>query len=206
MKTASGIPAFGVVILAAGRSLRMGQPKLLLPWGQTSVLGYLLEQWKTLGAQQIVVVCAEDDQGIAHELNRLRVPESNRVLNAAPERGMFSSIQCAANWKGQVSDLSHWVITLGDQPHLQMSTLRQLLQLAVNQLDKVCQPARAGKPRHPVILPKSIFEQLADSPADNLKEFLQNQKVVVFDSDDAGLDLDIDRPEDYERARCLKNL
>jgi len=36
----------GVVILAAGASSRMGQPKLLLPWNDTSVLGDLLNQWK----------------------------------------------------------------------------------------------------------------------------------------------------------------
>jgi len=36
--------AVGVVILAAGRSARMGRPKLLLPWGGTSVLGHLLAQ------------------------------------------------------------------------------------------------------------------------------------------------------------------
>ena len=40
----------GVVILAAGRSARMGRPKLLLPWGETSVLGHLIKQWQALGA------------------------------------------------------------------------------------------------------------------------------------------------------------
>ncbi len=203
MKMVAGIPV--VVILAAGRSVRMGRPKLLLPWGETSVLGHLLEQWKGLGARQIVVVEAKDDCGLANELNRLSFPEANRVFNPAPERGMFSSIQCAAQWKGWLSDLSHWAIALGDQPHLRMSTLRELLQFAYEHPDQVCQPARAGKPRHPVVLPKGIFEKLAESPAGNLKEFLQNQKVVLFESDDAGLDLDIDRPEDYERALSLGN-
>src|ERR1035437_2980619 len=47
----------GVVILAAGRSARMGKPKLLLPWGGTSVLGHLIEEWRALHAKQIDVVC-----------------------------------------------------------------------------------------------------------------------------------------------------
>ena len=54
----------GVVILAAGRSARMGRPKLLLPWGETSVLGHLIKQWQALGARQIAVVCAPGDQAI----------------------------------------------------------------------------------------------------------------------------------------------
>jgi molybdenum cofactor cytidylyltransferase len=45
--------ALGAVILAAGRSTRMGQPKLLLPWGKTSVLGHLIGQWQSAGAGQI---------------------------------------------------------------------------------------------------------------------------------------------------------
>ena len=49
--------AFGVVILGAGASTRMGRPKLLLPWGDTSIIGHLLGQWRGLGARPIAVVC-----------------------------------------------------------------------------------------------------------------------------------------------------
>ena len=41
----------GVIILAAGASSRMGRPKMLLPWGATSVLGHLIGQWQTLGGR-----------------------------------------------------------------------------------------------------------------------------------------------------------
>src|SRR5438874_1514761 len=41
--------AAGVIILAAGRSRRMGRPKMLLPWGNTTVLGHLVAQWQALG-------------------------------------------------------------------------------------------------------------------------------------------------------------
>ncbi len=92
--------AVGVIILAAGRSARMGRPKLLLPWGGTSVLGHLIRQWRALDAKQIAVVCARDDGAMQAELDRLGFAEENRICNPAPERGMFSSIQCAAQWPG----------------------------------------------------------------------------------------------------------
>ena len=38
------------MILGAGASSRMGQPKLLLPWGATSVLGHQISTWQVLGA------------------------------------------------------------------------------------------------------------------------------------------------------------
>jgi molybdenum cofactor cytidylyltransferase len=47
---------FGVILLAAGRSRRMGRAKLLLPWGEASVLGHLVSQWRSLGATQLAVV------------------------------------------------------------------------------------------------------------------------------------------------------
>src|SRR5437868_3705961 len=89
---------FGTIILAAGRSRRMGQPKLLLPWGRTSVLGHLIEQWNRLGAEQLAVVSAADDAAIHAELERRGFPSKNRIYNPDPDRGMFSSIQSAANW------------------------------------------------------------------------------------------------------------
>src|SRR5437016_1251765 len=108
----------GSVILAAGRSARMGRPKLLLPWGKTSVLGHLFEQWQRLGTYQIAIVCAAGDSIIQAELDRLKFPAENRIINEAPQRGMFSSIQCAARWRGWKSELTHWAIALGDQPHV----------------------------------------------------------------------------------------
>ena len=92
--------SLAVVILAAGRSVRMGRPKLLLPWGQTSVLGHLLGQWQALRVGQTAVVCAAGDDGIHAELDRLGFPAADRICNPAPDRGMFSSIQCAANQSG----------------------------------------------------------------------------------------------------------
>jgi CTP:molybdopterin cytidylyltransferase MocA len=293
--------AVGVVILAAGRSSRMGRPKLLLPWGETSVLGHLIWQWRALGAKQIAVVCAADnpaqatpaqmtadvsgralsashtppsDRSIAEvlrtregrarlseravgvgsdlhvldspsptrrarrdapypgaawatravvggcagafgvagseaakpaiqaELDRLRFPAQDRIINPAPERGMFSSIQCAAQWPGWEAALTHWALVLGDQPHLRPQTLRQVLDFSASHPTKVCQPARRGHGRHPVLLPRTVFRQLARSTATTLKEFLvaRSQEAALCEVDDPGMDVDIDRPEDYAKA------
>jgi molybdenum cofactor cytidylyltransferase len=191
-----------VVILAAGQSARMGRPKLLLPWGRTSVLGYLIRQWQALQAKQIAVVCAPGNRAIQAELDHLAFPAGNRIINPAPERGMFSSIQCGARWPGWQAGLTHWAIVLGDQPHLQRQTLRQVLDFSSAHPASPCQPARHGHGRHPVLLPRSVFRQLAASEARTLKGFLTAapRRLARFELDDPGLDLDIDRPEDYRRA------
>jgi molybdenum cofactor cytidylyltransferase len=194
--------SLGVVILAAGRSTRMGRPKLLLPWGRTSVLGHLIKRWQALSAKQIAVVCAPDDTALRLELDRLSFPVQGRLINPTPERGMFSSIQCAAQWPGWDPALTHWAIVLGDQPHLEQQTLRRVLDFSAAHTASVCQPARLGHGRHPVLLPKTIFRRVAKTTAATLKEFLTGspRKVALLELDDPGLDLDIDRPEDYQNA------
>ncbi len=191
---------FGVVILAAGASSRMGRPKLLLPWGTTSILGYLIEQWQRLGARQIAVVHAGGDSAIHRELDRLRTSADERVANPAPDRGMFSSIQCAAAWHGWNSELTHLAIALGDQPHLRDGTLRELVDFAAANPEKVCQPSRQGRRRHPVLLPRPVFERLKTCVATDLKQFLLGETVATHELDDPALEFDIDVPADYEKA------
>lgn len=192
----------GVIILGAGRSARMGRPKLLLPWGKTTVVGHLLGQWRELGSAQIAVVCAAGDEALGAELTRLNFPAEDRIVNPAPERGMFSSILCAARWPGWRAELTHWALALGDQPHLRPSTLQALLQAAAAKPDEIWQPASQGKAGHPVLFPKTWFQALADSRAATLREFLDSLPVraQLCPVDDPGLHLDLDSPEDYAAA------
>jgi|SRR6185503_4115433 molybdenum cofactor cytidylyltransferase len=193
---------FAVVLLAAGASSRMGRPKLLLPWHDTTVLGYLVNTWRTLGAAQLAVVTTAGSGPLAAELARAALDERAWIINPKPERGMMSSIRCAAAWPDWNSEVSHFLLTLGDQPHVQTVTLSSLLDFAKAHPGKVCQPARNGRPRHPVLFPDEVFRQLATTSAENLKQFLLGlpDHRATFESDDTGLDFDLDEPADYERA------
>jgi CTP:molybdopterin cytidylyltransferase MocA len=178
----------------------MGSPKLLLPWGHTSILGHLIRQCQTLGPAQVSIVIANEAVELRQELDRLGFSPKNRIVNDAPERGMFSSIQCAARWNGWSELITHWVILLGDQPHLEPSTLRQLSNFAAKNWQKVCQPLRGSRWCHPVVLPKATFCQLPSSKANTLREFLAGCERAGFECRDPGLEKDIDTPEDYQKA------
>jgi molybdenum cofactor cytidylyltransferase len=201
--SARKIPELGVVILGAGASSRMGRPKLLLPWRDTTVIGHLLKQWRKLGAAQIGIVLRPPDASLAAELDRLGFPRADRIKNPQPECGMFSSILCAASWPGWKDEIATWAIVLGDQPHLRPETLRQLLEFHFANADAVCQLEFDGHARHPVLLPRRAFKELKVSQAETLKDFLKRTsfRSVRCSADDPGLALDLDTPEDYQRAQ-----
>ena len=192
--------SIGAVILAAGSSTRMGTPKLLLPWGNSSVLGHILARWQALPVKQVGVVVAKTASDVCGELDRLGFLNENRIANPSPERGMFGSVQCAAAWPGWAGSLRQWAIILGDQPQLEEIMLRQLLAFATQNPEQVCQPRHRSQWRHPVVLPKAVFGQLGSSSAGTLREFLAGFERVGFECADRGLDYDIDTPEDYRQA------
>jgi molybdenum cofactor cytidylyltransferase len=195
---------FGVAILAAGASVRMGRPKMLLPWEGSSVIGHVLQVWsEELGAAQIAVVCAPAPSPVPGELDRIGFPARNRITNPAPERGMFSSIQAAASWSGWNAGLTHIAVTLGDQPHVRVETLRKLLEAVQRNPNTILQPCFNGRPKHPIIFHITDFRSLAETKHETLRDFLAVSKRTLVDVDDSGLNLDLDYPADYEKARAL---
>lgn len=216
----------GVIILAAGASSRMGKPKMLLPWRGTTVIGHVISQWRELGAGQIAVVHRTNDAKLLEALNTIHgndacslfppergegeysvVKQSNDstiqlITNPQPERGMFSSILCAADWNGWKRGISHWAIALGDQPHLHLETFDALLKCSSQNPAVICQPVNQNKAGHPVILPQSIFRELKETRAETLKDFLKpfSAQTVYCSVADAGLSFDMDTPEDYKKA------
>ncbi len=192
---------FGVIVLAAGASSRMGQPKMLLPWNGTSILGHLIATWRRVAVGQIAVVVARNSE-VVSELDRLGFSGGDRIVNPNPEQGMFSSIRAAALWSGWKETIGHWVIVLGDQPHLSGELLAALVKHAAQHPDAVCQPSCGGRPRHPVVLPANVFNRLRTASCGNLKQFLADLEVPVnlMSRDDPGLDFDLDHPADYAWA------
>ena len=136
--------AFGVVILAAGASTRMGRCKLLLPWGDKTILTHLLDQWRNTGAAQIAPVIDPSNQTLRKALTHAGFFRSDWIENPSPQLGMFSSLQEASRWTGWLSTLTHLLFRLGDQPHIQISTLRLLLDAARKNPTRICQPALHG--------------------------------------------------------------
>jgi molybdenum cofactor cytidylyltransferase len=191
--------AFGVLILGAGASTRMGRCKLLLPWGDKTILTHLLDQWRSTGAAQIAPVIDPSNQTLQEALAYAGFANSDWIENPSPQLGMFSSLQEASRWSGWLPTLTHFAICLGDQPHIQISTLHLLLDAARKNPTRICQPALHGRAGHPIVLPANNFRELAQRNVPNLRAYVRIHEALRLRMpvEDPGVSEDLNTPEDY---------
>jgi CTP:molybdopterin cytidylyltransferase MocA len=180
----------------------MGQPKLCLPWGKTTILGHLLDQWHEAGADKIVVVHGPGETPVTLELNRLGVPTGQRAATVAMDRGMMGSVITAARLAVQDATLTHLVIALGDQPQVRTESLRGILQACETAPGRIVRVVFQGNPGHPVALPANVLSELSETSSETLRDFLRLKEIPGCDLtvDDSGVLLDVDTPDDYARA------
>jgi CTP:molybdopterin cytidylyltransferase MocA len=166
----------------------------------------LLAQWRAAGADRVVVIHPPDEQApVVRELDRLGVPPEDRAPNRSMERGMMGSVVTAAGFAPQLPSLTHLIIALGDQPHLRVETLREIIAACATSPGKLVQLMHDGKAGHPLALPVHVCASLNSSPDQTLRDFLSRQNVAVFGltCHDSGVLLDVDTPDDYARASQL---
>jgi molybdenum cofactor cytidylyltransferase len=194
------IPPFGVVLLAAGFSRRMGAPKALLPWGDGCVIDAHLQSWRAAGASQIGIVVRPDDVNLRRRL--FMEPDVLEISNPHAARGMMSSVRAAAAWPFWPAHLTHFVVVLVDQPHVSSRTLAALLAAARELPERICQPIFEGRRGHPVILPRREFLDLATTTRDTLREWMHDHQHLrqFVTCADAAVVEDFDTPSQYERA------
>jgi len=196
------------LILAAGASTRMGSPKALLPWGERSLLRHVAEVALASPCRETFVVLGAEREQLARELQGLALQQ---VENEAWERGMGSSLATGIRAVEAREDPHHpWravLILLCDQPAVTPELLARLVALA----DGDPQPAAprrmvacryAGSLGPPALFERSLFGELGALSGDRgAKALLLRDPASVASVEFAAGALDLDTPEDYDRAR-----
>ena len=182
------------VILAAGRSSRMGRDKALLPYGNSTFLSSLVDAFHGHFDPVIVV--------LGHHAEQIRpaVVNAQVVVNDSYERGMLSSLQ--AGLRALPADVDGVAFTLVDHPGLGSDTLSRLVEAFESSVGSLALPTYRGERGHPAIIsPDVIAELLALPPEASAKLVLRTHypKAVFVEVDDPAVVVDIDRPEDLAR-------
>ena len=186
------------IVLAAGLSLRMGQPKLLLDWGGKPVVRRAVERVKAGGMDEIVIVLGHEGQAIREALKGLPV---RFVENPEPEAGQASSIACGVSALGPAAGAA--LIALGDQPALPPEVIPRLLQSFHETGKAIVAPLYRGVQGNPVLFAAAVFPELraltGDRGARSVVE--KDPARVALVSFDLAMPADLDTFEDYERLR-----
>jgi molybdenum cofactor cytidylyltransferase len=189
------------LVLAAGRSRRMGSAKLTLPWrdGRT-VVEAVVAALREGGVTRILVVVGGDRRGVEHALAGTKVEFVENPRFADDE--MLGSIQVGLRAMGGAPMAA--LLTPGDLPAIQSATVRALIDAWDGSGDAICVPVYEGRRGHPVLLPRRAWpEVLALGPGESLRNYLRLRAAELrqVDVPDPGIHSDIDSPEDYRRTR-----
>lgn len=194
------------IVLAAGASSRMGQPKALLPIDSgtpgraETFLGHVVGTLRTAGVDDVLVVVGHDAELIGGVM--LEMPNAPRlVYNPDAAQGQLSSILAALRVVDHPG-VEAILLTLVDVPLVSAETVRRLLTAYRRTRAHIIRPARGDRHGHPVIFDRSVFDDLRQAdPTIGAKAVLKAHAARVLDIvvDDEGAFADIDTPADYER-------
>ena len=188
---------YDCVMPAAGRSLRMGDWKLLMPFGGSTVVERSVANALGWCRRVILVVGHRSD-----ELALLFRHEAAVAVVRNPEftSGMFSSIQRGVR---EVSSRRFYV-ALADMPLVRPSIYRALAEWSDAPETGAVRPVYREADGHPVLFPATaIPEILKQSEESTMRELIAFWPLSRMSVDDPGVVCDIDTPGDYERARAL---
>lgn len=184
-------------ILAAGESRRMGGQKLLLPFGDKTIIQTVIEKVLASKVEKTLVVLGADRERIEEKIKEYPV---EIVFNADFSRGMLSSVQCG--FQAVPRDVSGLVVLLGDQPMIRTHVIDVLIDGYDRTKKGIVIPVYNQRRGHPVLIDlKYRDEVLHLSHETGLRELVYNhpEDTEEIPVDTPDILRDIDDSEDYRR-------
>lgn len=177
------------IILAAGRSKRMGQQKMLMPWGATTVLEKVIQTVQAAGVENIVLVANSE---LAAPITNYQVPIT---LNNNGE--MLTSIQLGL--RSQKPSAQAVLICLGDQPQIEERSVRSVCAAFQKGNSDLVVPSYQMRRGHPWLAARPLWEEILAMQAGSLREFLNAHagEIEYVNLDTPTILQDLDTPEDY---------
>jgi molybdenum cofactor cytidylyltransferase len=185
------------ILLAAGRSTRMGQPKLLLPWGNIQLVRHVAQIALRSVLDDLLVVTGHRAEHVQAALAGLPV---TLVHNEAFLDGQSTSVR--AGIAALSDDAEAAVILLADQPLLRSATIDALIKAYRAHHPPIVAPQYQGQRGNPVLFDRMLFPALLAIQGDQgARPVLQThrQQIHLVDVADNGVLLDLDTPDAYQQ-------
>jgi len=191
------------VVLAAGLSTRMGSPKLILPWGSTTVIGQVVATLAQAQVDDIVVVTGAARTEVEAAVGQERWEGVRTVFNPRyAEDNMLVSLQAGiAALGGQVDAM---LVALGDQPQIEFEVVRLLVDTYRTEGHPLIVPSFRMRRGHPWVVARALWPDLLSAPAGStMRDFLlaHTGQITYIAVSSPSILRDLDTPEDYARDR-----
>ncbi len=183
------------VILAAGESKRMGQPKLSMAWEGKTILEHTIDNCLSSMSSETIVVLGYKAKELARVIGDRPVIS---VVNPAYRNGMSSSL--ISGVKIVSSRTQGIMLALADQPAIDSQTINKLIEIFGKRQKNIIIPVYQGKRGHPVIFHIKYREELLNIRGDiGAREVIQRHvdDILEIAVDCKGVLIDIDTPSDF---------
>lgn len=183
------------VVLAAGNSSRLGQPKQLVRYKNETLLVRTIRQAKEAGCSSVIVV-------LGFEANRMKNAltgwDVQIVMNTKWATGMASSLHAGlAAWSGPAPADSNVLLLLCDQPHVQTDDLRKLLAMHTSQHLDVTAAVYAGRMGVPAVFRRNLVEELMAITGDKgARDVIDRHREKAGTIDLPAAEFDVDSLDD----------
>ncbi len=190
----------GAIVLAAGRSSRMGTPKMVLPWNDSTVIGHIVSVLHHCSVDPIVVVTGGAKEKVEAALSSQEVILAENAEYATTE--MMDSLKIGL--MKLPPDVDAVLIVLGDQPFIDEGLIGKLIDRFRTQSTLLIIPSYNKRRGHPWLVGRTLWaEMLALDETSTLRDFIQSNTSAIdyLVVDTPSVLLDLDTPDDYARLK-----
>jgi molybdenum cofactor cytidylyltransferase len=188
------------VVLAAGQSKRMGQHKMLLPWGKSTVIAHIISTLMDAGVEDIHIVVG----GLRKQLTLVLQDYPLEIIYNKDYRNgeMLTSVKLGIQSLQNEPEAA--LIVLGDQPQIYADIIQALFARYVSSNSQIIVPSYKMRRGHPLLIARSLWNSLLKlTPPMTLRDFLElnNELIDYLVVDNQSVVQDLDTPEDYLRYK-----
>jgi CTP:molybdopterin cytidylyltransferase MocA len=185
----------GGLVLAAGAATRFGSPKQLAHLDGRPMLEHSLRAITASNVGRVLVMLGAGADEIAA---RVDLHGAEPMVCPRWAEGQSASLACGL---AELHGCEAVVVTLGDQPRLSPDAVRRVI--AARNGAPAVRATYAGKPGHPVLLERDLFEPLRNVTGDHgARNLLMSVQVVDVPCDDLGGGEDVDTPAELDALRA----
>lgn len=184
------------IVLAAGRSKRMGKLKPLLRFNDTTFLEHIISVLKASAVDTITVVLGAEAETIKKSTD---LSGTNVVINENYQKGQLSSLIAAIEKCPQ--DTEAILVCLVDNPFITKDVVDEIIGKFKETNKPIIVPVFNKRRGHPTLFSRSLFNELLNAPQDRGARYVvysNVEKILELETSESAILISVDTPDDYK--------